>query len=460
MDDKKFLVILTLMFLFPLITSCEKKKEDIYEMPSFDAENEVNKETIIKDSSFDGTKAENNDFCIADAARCDKEEYTISYTKHFSSDINPEEIPESMDIVYYNSTLGCDLITKGNLSKKGIDETNTWCETIECEIVFMTDDYENSSWKTDFDDDITLSIDAEKPIWDGYEKDVLRIAGFYGMGYEPENAYWKGEVFGDGTYERKAVYVFSRNSKGYYGVYEGTAYDIKLEGEETFSKIDSDLKLLSEYRKRNEDVYGIVRIRDTELEHPVMRSGEDEDFYLWHDLDRNYNTRGIPFIGANADFEKSRGNTVIFGHKTLDGDVFGNLYKYEDIEYYKEHPFIETVSDNGTQKWLVIACFLVCMSDEDAFDYSDESAFMSLDGFEEYMENVEKRNFYITKEKFGINEAYLTLSSCSKEKTGNGTNRMAILAVRVPTDYEANDFIGSVKENPTPYLPEKMRDKD
>lgn len=453
MNDKKFLVILILMFLFPLITSCEKKSTDTVTMPEYKSENTSQSEKVFTDVKPQETS-------VGDAVSCEKEEYTISYTKHFSSDTNPEEIPRNMDIVYYNSNLGCDLVTNGTLVKKGIDEDNLWRETIECEIVFQSEDFENSEWKTEYDGNISLLMEDDKPVWEGYEKDVLEIAGYSGMGYSIEEAYWKGDVFGDGPYERKAVYSFSRNAKGYYGIYEGVAFDINLNGEKYINEEKDDLKLLSEYRKLNDDVYGIVRIRDTKLEHPVMKSMEDEDYYLYHDLDKNYNTRGVPFIGREADYEKSRGNTVIYGHKTLDGDVFGNLYRYEDINYYKEHPFIETVSENGTQKWLIIACYLVCTSDEDSFEYSDESAFMSLDRFEEYMENVEKRNFYITNKKFGINDAYLTLSSCSKEKTGNGTNRMAVLAVRVSDEKDYADFIQSVEENPSPYLPEKMRDKD
>lgn len=453
MDNRGFFIIVLMMFAFPFLSSCEKMEKEVETLPVLNAEN-IREEVYVKE---DGKFAQSD---ISEAASCLREEYPIRYTEHFSSETHPDDIPEYSDIVYYNSSLGCDLVTKGKLVEKGIDESNTWVETIKCELVFIAENPDNVIWRTDSETFEGLSLYDDEPVWDGYEKDVLETAGYSIMGYKIENASWSGDVSKDEPYERKAVYTLKRTNKGYYGIYEGTAYDIREKGELSFSKNEEDMKLLSEYRTRNSDVYGIVRIDGTGINHPVMKCVSDEGYYLFRDLDKKYNTHGVPFIGKESDFERVRGNTVIYGHKTYDGDVFGELYKYEDVVYCKEHPIIETVSENGTQKWMVIACYLVCNNDADAFDYSDENAFMSLDGFTEYMDNVKKRNFYVSDKRFGINDSYLTLSSCSRENTGEGTNRMAVLAVRISNDFDVTDFVGSLEKNPSPYLPEKMRDKD
>ncbi len=460
MDDRKFFLIILMMFLFPFVAACEKKEVETVETEVYLSENTNAEMMMIKEDEQKNEYDDNDISLISEAQSCKKTEYTISYTNHFPSDFDPLEIPETMDIVYYNSSLNADMITEGKLVEKGVDDADSWVETMECELIFISDGENEGIWKINSSDSVYLPIDSEFPTWDGYEADVLKITGNDGFNYKIEEAKWKGEAIeNEGYFERKAVYVFQRFDRGYYGIYEGTAFDIVMDGADYFFFDASDDELLSDYRQRNSDVYGIVRISGTNLNHPVMKCFEDEDFYLWHDLDKNYNTRGVPFVETGSDFEKSRGNTVIYGHRA-ENDVFGELYKYEDAEYCKQHPIVETVSEKGNQKWLITACFLVCNSDEDAFDYSDEGAFMTVDGFEKYMAEVEKRNFYITDYEFGINDTYLTLSSCSKEKTGDGTNRIALLAVRIPYDSDVSEAVASIRQNEDVYLPEKMRDKD
>lgn len=454
MEDLKFLTVVFMMFLFPFLTSCQRKEIETVEMPvNFAKADTGSGEEVI------GVKTDSKEN-IGESIKCRKEEFPITYTEYFPSDCNPEDIPEIMDIVYYNSALNCDLVTEGRLIEKGIDETNTWCEWAECEIIFEADSENNGIWSFGNKEYATIDMKSERPVWDGYEAAVLKITGFEGQGYKVVDASWKGEPdYCDGYYERKALYTLKRQNKGYFGVYEGTACDVICEESELMTKIKEDTELLTEYRELNEDVYGIIRIPGTNLNHPVMKCVEDEDFYLWHDLEKKYNTHGIPFIGKESDYEKKRGNTVIYGHRSADRDVFGELDKYEDIDYYKDHPVIETVSENGTSRWLITAYYLSCNSDEDAFDYSNENAFMSLDEFEKYMDNVQKRNFYKNDMTYGINDAYLTLSSCSKERTGEGNNRMAILAVRIPPDYDVSKFVEESERNPNPYYPEQLRKK-
>ena len=235
-------------------------------------------------------------------------------------------------------------------------------------------------------------------------------------------------------------------------------FDTKtLTAEAYFEKNKEDMKLLEAYRQYNSDVYGIIRIEGTKLNHPVMKSDEDADFYLTHDLDKKINSHGVPFIEPKDDFDSENGNTIVYGHRMGDGDVFGELSKYESIDYYKEHPVIETVSERGTARWLIVACCLVCNYDEDAFYYFDNNDFLSLAEYENYMEEIQKRNLLKIPAKLSVEDAYLTLSSCSKEKIGEGTGRIIIMAVRIKNNENYGKTVEESSINPSPLLPEKMR---
>ena len=130
---------------------------------------------------------------------------------------------------------------------------------------------------------------------------------------------------------------------------------------------------------------------------------------------------------------------------------------YKDVEYYKEHPVIETVSESGTRKWLIFAYFIVDNADADPFQYSDVTSFMSERAFEEYIYEVQKRNWLDVPLDLSMGDTTLTLSSCSKELAGSGTNRMVVMAKQLVKDEDYFATVEGAKNALSPLLPEKLR---
>ena len=209
----------------------------------------------------------------------------------------------------------------------------------------------------------------------------------------------------------------------------------------------------------NEDVVGLIRIEGTVLNHPVMQTVNDEEFYLYKDLDKNYNSHGIPFLSADSLMEGREGNRVIYGHNIYkkSKDVFADLAEYRDAAFYKEHPVIETVSKSGTRRWLIFAYFIVDNSDADPFKYSDVTEFPTKTSFEEYFKEVEIRNWLDVPVDISVEDTYLTLSSCSRELAGSGTNRMVVIAKQLYADEEYAAIVEGAVNTPSPLLPEKLR---
>lgn len=65
-----------------------------------------------------------------------------------------------------------------------------------------------------------------------------------------------------------------------------------------YSVIADDMELLKKYQDYNADVVGIIRIPGTVLNHPVMQTRSDEEYYLMRGLDKQYNPHGVPFLSA------------------------------------------------------------------------------------------------------------------------------------------------------------------
>lgn len=237
-----------------------------------------------------------------------------------------------------------------------------------------------------------------------------------------------------------------------------------IESEDTkeltpYIESEEDLLLLQKYQDYNSDVVGIIKIEGTVLNHPIVQTVEDEEYYLYKDLDKKYNSHGVPFLSKDSKMEGQGGNCVVYGHNIykISRDVFADLMGYKDVEYFKEHPVIETVSESGTRKWLIFAYFIVDNSDADPFQYSDVTSFMSERAFEEYIYEVQKRNWLDVPLDLSMGDTILTLSSCSKELAGSGTNRMVVMAKQLDKDEDYFATVEGAKNALSPLLPEKLR---
>lgn len=220
---------------------------------------------------------------------------------------------------------------------------------------------------------------------------------------------------------------------------------------------DEDMNLLRQYKEYNPDVYGIIRIDDSVLNHPFTYTPDNESFYLNHDLDKKTNSHGVPFMVSGCRLGQKSTNTIIYGHNitVYDKDVFADIAQYESIEYYKKHPYIETITEYGSRKWLIFAYYLID-TDDDQFNYWETIEFNSQTEFNSYINKVTERSWISSSTSLDINDSYLTLSSCSNELSGSGTNRMVLMAKLL----KFNEDVASSIENATqgnPILPDKLK---
>lgn len=452
----------------------------------------------------------------------------------FTQCLSEPEISEVKSIAYINKESGKEEKTEGTLVKKGYSEeywakaaepiTGTFERDASDYVNFGTGIMEGSEEWT-----VRVDLDNAFPSWEGYEKDVLKIAGIPEEeidNYRITGADWTGDkyyeltVFNDRetvVEKRDASYTYEAKCRDYYAEYEGygeslgyktfvtyftdidealetlrkkdnsankdlikddikTVYKMKVTAtykevsgpKETIKKSvkdrkrikaeKADKKLLEKYKDYNEDCIGLISIEDTVLNHPLMQSANDEDFYLTHDLNKNPNSYGVPFLTLSSDLGRENGNNIIYGHniRINERDVFADLVFYEDIDFYKEHSLIKLVTDEGCDYYIIFAYYLID-TDDNEFVYWDKTSWEGESDYLNYMAEVNKRNWLETDIPCGMNDKYLTLSSCSVELAHSGTNRMVVMArkLKPEEDYRNYSVGASLKNNPL--LPEKLR---
>lgn len=237
--------------------------------------------------------------------------------------------------------------------------------------------------------------------------------------------------------------------------------EIALESEEADEQALQDAKDqedLKAYQEYNSDVVGIIRIKDTVLNHPICQTIEEEDFYLRRDLDKKYNSHGVPFLTVNSDLNAKKGNNLIYGHNIHKNsrDVFCDLALYEDFAFYRKNPIIDIVTPRGTDHYLIFAYYLIDTSDSDTFCYYENSDW-TVDDYKAYMDEVDKRNWLDVPVKRTSQDVYLTLSSCSNELAGTKTNRMVVMAKKLTEDEDYVTAVVHSKKAKNPLLPQKLR---
>lgn len=185
----------------------------------------------------------------------------------------------------------------------------------------------------------------------------------------------------------------------------------------------TDKDILNMLKKRNGDVIGYLEIPDTTISYPVMQTKEEPDFYLNHDIDKNYSFYGTPYLSAYCDLEKSD-NLIIYGHNINGGRMFGALTQYRDESFHNKHKYVYFTTDKKDKYEI----FAVMSVNKNVFSYWK---FVMAEDEKDYDEFINEAKIYSLYDT-GITPEYgdklLTLSTC--DNTRGYDYRFVVFAVK------------------------------
>lgn len=235
--------------------------------------------------------------------------------------------------------------------------------------------------------------------------------------------------------------------------------------ESTTAASDSDTPKISKYQSyidTNSDFAGYIKIDGTHIDYPVVQ-GSDNEYYLTHNFEKEEEERGAIYMEADCSLSPLDFNTVLYGHNWLDKTMFSELVKYNDIEYYKEHPIInfDTVYDD--MQWKIFAVFITNADENEDNGYIFNYIYPHLDGdnFDGYISELNKRTLYKTDVDLKSSDKILTLSTCSRAmdtKHYRADARIVVVA-RLVRDGESTEVDTSKAVlNANPKYPQKYCD--
>ena len=227
--------------------------------------------------------------------------------------------------------------------------------------------------------------------------------------------------------------------------------------------------------ERNDDVVGWIKIPGLEdydgneyINFPVLQ-GENNDYYLYKNIDRDYYESGSIFVDAWSviNDEDQTDNLTIFGHHMgYVGTSFTHLSEYKQgADFLKEHPIIEfnSIYENNC-KYAIVSCFMInTQADDDdgnLFEYIGYRDFNDEDYlFDTWYDEISKRNWYTNDIKCTADDKYITLSTCSKLIEEN--LRWVIVAKKLTPEDNIDHIVESYqdKDDKDIYFPAFWRER-
>lgn len=194
-------------------------------------------------------------------------------------------------------------------------------------------------------------------------------------------------------------------------------------GENAQEQPADPLKILEEYEAiygENQDFAGWIQIEGTHVDYPVMLKKSDPDFYLNRDFYGGEDLNGTLFMDARTDLYDRSANVIIYGHNMKSGQMFGDLKKYLNEDFWKEHKKItfNTIYEKGTYEIFAVCRAKVLYQHEEGFRYYDFVEAENEEAYQDFIQNIMQLSVFADEKLPAYGEELLTLSTCNNYVEG------------------------------------------
>ena len=195
---------------------------------------------------------------------------------------------------------------------------------------------------------------------------------------------------------------------------ENNKFDII--SEETDILYESErINKVKEIKEINSDIVAWIEIPNTNISYPVLQ-GIDNDYYMRRNYKKRYSINGSLFLDANYNWYKPSENLLVYGHNNRgSNEMFVDLLKYEDENFYKEHPIVRVTTENEDAIYEIISVFksrVYYKREQDVFRYYYFVDAGNEDEFDNYVLESKKASLYNIETSAEYGDQLLTLSTC------------------------------------------------
>ncbi len=169
--------------------------------------------------------------------------------------------------------------------------------------------------------------------------------------------------------------------------------------------------------EKNPDIYSWIIVPKTNINYPVLRSATDDNFYLDHNVDKNYSFAGSIYSQFCNKRDFSDRVTVLYGHNMADGSMFADLHKFAKKDFFDKNKYIYVYTPDRKLTYEVVSAFVY--DDRhimNSFDFENDEV------FQDYIESVLSPRSISSNVRDGvtldIDDKLLVLSTCLNYGSG------------------------------------------
>jgi len=165
----------------------------------------------------------------------------------------------------------------------------------------------------------------------------------------------------------------------------------------------------------NEDMGAWLKIEGTVIDYPVMWTPREETYYLYRNFEGKEDQNGCLMLDTDSCLDPLTTNLIIHGHNMRSGAMFGNLMKYENEAYCKEHSSITLYTRDRERRYEVIAVFRsqVYKKTDQVFKFYKFFQADTQEEFDDFYENIKALSLYNTGVTASFGDHFITLSTCA-----------------------------------------------
>lgn len=181
----------------------------------------------------------------------------------------------------------------------------------------------------------------------------------------------------------------------------------KEEEKESFEK--ETLMDFSKLLNTNSDTVAWIHVNNTDIDFPVVKT-KDNDFYLKHNFNKEYNSAGWIFADYRNKFDDTDKNIIIYGHNRRNGSMFSTLNNILEENWYT-NPENQYVTMYTPTKNYIYQIFSIYKINANKFDSRNE--FSSDEEYQKFIEDSLNKSIYNFNITVSKDDDLLTLYTCA-----------------------------------------------
>ena len=174
----------------------------------------------------------------------------------------------------------------------------------------------------------------------------------------------------------------------------------------------SDINV-AELHKNNNDVVAWLIVDNTSVNDPIVKTDKN-DYYLSHDINKNYSIGGWTFMDYRNNSNMDDKNTIFYGHNLMNSTSFGGLSKvFGDKWFNKSNHKIVILNSEHKYTYEIFSVYYY-----EAETYYITTKFYTNDEYKEFLDTIKSRSMYKFNVSLDIDDKVITLSTCTDDNSG------------------------------------------